>query len=80
MKFDGVKTEEPFACSPKDQTKFCALYYNIHEDDATGSYLKAGTRLFAKNQCRCALNGKIGDGYCSSILGSNHYRRAVGAM
>jgi len=49
MKFDGVKTPEPFACSPKDQSKFCALYYNIHEDDAASAYLKAGTRLFAKN-------------------------------
>ena len=33
-----------------------------------------------KNQCKCSLDGDKTSGYCSSMLGTEKYSRAAGAM
>ena len=39
------------------------------------------TRSFVKNRCKCALDGDEKNvGFCSSMLGTEKYNRAVAAM
>lgn len=37
------------------------------------------TRNKVKNDCKCALDGKPNSGYCSAVIGTEHYEKAVGA-
>lgn len=81
MKFDGSKISEPYKCNPTNPKKKCELHIAINEDDqkdtAIMDYVKG--RDFVENDCKCALDGIVDSGYCSMIIGTEQYEKAVGA-
>jgi len=66
-----------YKCSPEDQANVCQLRFKI--DPAYDEYTDAtGTsRGYVENQCKCALDGGVDSGYCTSTLGTDKYRKAV---
>lgn len=82
MKFNGKVIEEPYVCDPSNQANFCELYFDVDEADElfTLANPTTYTRSFVKNQCKCALDGDIKSGFCSSMLGTLKYERATAAM
>ena len=81
MMFDGLVLDYPYPCSPADPNKKCALYFEIHEDDQADSEIMnyISTRDKVQNDCKCNLGPDKGGGYCSSIIGTELYEKAVGA-
>lgn len=81
MKFNDKVIDMPFKCNPTNPKIMCELYFNIHEDDQKDAtiveYLK--TRNKGDNKCRCALDGKQNNGYCSSLVGTDMYSKAIQA-
>ena len=87
MEFADVEIPYPYACDPSDQKKTCKLKFEIYGEEDQKYMEKAGTqRGFVQNQCKCALDGfkdpETGaqHGYCSSLLGTEHYRQAMNAL
>ena len=75
MKFDGKTLEVPYACNPTDYKKKCELYFQVALEDANLDYIK--TRNKGDNECKCALDGRVNSGYCSSLAGTEMYTKAI---
>lgn len=78
MKFAGKVIEEPFACNATNQNFTCQLFFNIEDEDK--GYTEKEKRSYVTNQCKCALDGKNTTGYCSNVMGTLKYQRAVKAF
>jgi hypothetical protein len=78
MKFDNNVTDDQFSCDPQDQTKSCQLFFNVDEEDK--GYTEKNGRYYVKNKCKCALDGTENKGYCSNVMGTMRYSRAVIAL
>ena len=78
MRYNDTIIEDPFPCNASYQNYSCELYFNIDAEDI--AYSNQTTRRFVENQCKCALTGNETLGYCSSVLGTKKYRRAVAAL
>jgi hypothetical protein len=66
-----------FPCSPEDQANSCQLRFEIHPDHAEYTNKVGTSRSYVENQCKCALDGKLDSGYCSTTLGTDKYKKAV---
>ena len=82
MKFDGRLVAEPFSCDPTNPKKKCQLFIEINEDDQKDQTIMKHleNRDYVSNDCKCALDGTETKGYCSSILGTQWYEKAVSAQ
>ena len=86
MMFNNTIIDQPFNCSPRDQSIACQSYFDLYGSDTnTSDYFNPpqianSTRLFVKNQCKCGLDGKPGQGWCSSMIGTKDYSTAVLAV
>jgi hypothetical protein len=79
MKFKGQNLEYPFECDPTDQSFKCHLFFEVDDEDRNFTDAEGMSRNFVTNQCKCALDGSPNRGYCSSVIGSMNYRRAMDA-
>jgi len=79
MRFDGELIEDPYKCDPRDQSKKCELFFDIDEEDKAYTEAEGMKRNIVQNQCKCALDGNLDSGYCSSLIGSLLYERAMSA-
>ena len=87
MEFDDKEIPYPYSCDPSDQKKVCKIKFEVYDDEDQKYLDKAGTqRSFVENRCKCALDGfkdkltGAQNGYCSSLLGTELYRQAMGAL
>ena len=87
MKFDGqVLADDTFPCDPTNQEKKCELHFVIDDADAgvTDLLAKTGKHGYVENDCKCSLQKPDSPGYqmgyCSTVLGTEKYRRAMSAF
>jgi hypothetical protein len=57
----------------------CNIQFNIDSGDS--AYTSVGTRGFVEVPCKCSFGGpKDPQGFCSSVIGSEPYKDAIGAL
>jgi hypothetical protein len=67
-----LKEEEFFKCDPSDNERPCMIYYRnekLDDDFKMDDFFTV--------PCKCSLTGKPNEGYCSSIIGTETYRKAL---
>lgn len=70
IKFDGVKTNDPYNCTASDPNKRCQIVFE--EGNEQEDYVE----VF----CRCSLSDPPSPtGYCESVIGTETYAKAVEA-
>lgn len=89
MKFAGeviqpkaVTVNQTFPCNPQNQDDKCKLYFDVMgtKEEIDYTNLEGSSRGYVENQCKCALTSDPTEGYCSSVLGHDKYRKAMMAM